>query len=666
MIRFAVPILLVILMGLPVYVNSATPVAEQGILDLRQLEHSKEIISLAGEWEFYWRKLIPPGRFEEQNKPDIYGKVPAYWNSYKEEVDDISRLGYGTYRLKVILPSEMPDSLSLKIPIFDSSYDLFLNGEYICGNGKVGTSHAQSEPGYLPRIYSFNNSRDTLEIVVHVSNFFHRRGGFWMDMQLGKKEVVLKQNEIKRMISYAFTGILLGAFLLFLVFFILERENRSFLYFSISTLGILLRLLNTGLYPSAYLLEQSWIWTVRLEYIGTFLAFAFGVLYLNGFYPSKIMGKIVKINAGLFLLLIMVVIFTMPTFSGYLVFVLFCLLPVFLFYYLYLSFRNMLNRKIRDTSIFVSLLLVLLASINDVLVSQSISPFNNEYMLSFTFIVLVAVQVLILITEWIKNYREKSVMHEELQHVNRNLEAIITKRTDELTKTNDELRNALEIKNKMYSIIAHDLKSPVATLAQYSDLMLKKYGANEDARIIHELQKISTASVDLIDNMLHWGMKQEKNIQYQPDIVSVAEVVSDLMKLTDIVAKDKKINLELHINRDLIAYADVSLLKISLRNIITNALKFTPENGTVTIRCEEKEDQVIIEVADTGVGMNENQIEKILSERIEPTRGTSGERGTGLGLLVVKDLIKINNGTLRIKSKPGKGTSVMLALPGKP
>lgn len=160
--------------------------------------------------------------------------------------------------------------------------------------------------------------------------------------------------------------------------------------------------------------------------------------------------------------------------------------------------------------------------------------------------------------------------------------------------------------------------------------------------------------------------KQEKHLQYQPEIVSVAEVVHDLMRLADVIAKDKKISLELLINKDLTVYCDSSLLKISLRNVITNAIKFTPEKGTVMIRTEKEEGHVTIEVTDTGVGMDHEQIEKILSEMAESTRGTSGERGTGLGLLVVKDLVKMNKGTLQIKSKPGRGTSVIFSLPGKP
>jgi signal transduction histidine kinase len=665
MTRSVLIMLLIFLFQFPAQVNSAKPVAEKGVLDLGHTKHSEDILTLSGEWEFYWKKLILPGQFNETIRPDTYGNVPSYWNSYKE-VDGISRFGYGTYRLKVVLPFDMHDSLSLKIPIFDSSYDLFLNGEYIYGNGKVDTSQSLAEPGYLPHIYSFYNIRDTLEIVVHVSNFSHRSGGFWMDMKLGKKEAVLKQNEVKKVATYGLTGILLGAFFLFMTFYILERENRSFLFFSIATLGMLLRLLNTGLYPSVYLFGQPWIWTVKLEYIGTYLAFAFGILYLNRFYPSKIIDKIVKINTTLFLLFILTVTITMPSFSSYLVFVMFVLIPLFLSYFLVCSFKNMLKGRLRDAAFFVSLMLVFLAAINDVLVSQSLSPFQYDYLLAFTFIVLIAVQVLILITDWINNYREKSVMHDELQYVNRNLENIIDKRTDELTKTNAELRNALEIKNRMYSIIAHDLKSPVATLAQYADLMLEKFGSREDTRIIHELKKTSTASVDLIDNMLHWGMKQENHLQYQPEMISVAEVVHDLMKLADVIAKDKKINLDLLLNKDLTVYGDISLLKIALRNVITNAIKFTPEKGTVTIRGEEKDNEVVIVVSDTGVGMNNEQIEKILAERIEPTRGTSGERGTGLGLLVVKDLTKINKGTLRIESKPGRGTSVIFTLPGKP
>ena len=93
-------------MHLPVQVNCAEPVAEKGVLDLGRLEHSKDILSLAGEWEFYWKRLLRPGQFEGQIKPDIYGKVPSYWHSYKEEVNDVSSKPGGGTSVIITLPGK--------------------------------------------------------------------------------------------------------------------------------------------------------------------------------------------------------------------------------------------------------------------------------------------------------------------------------------------------------------------------------------------------------------------------------------------------------------------------------------------------------------------------------------------------------------------------------
>jgi signal transduction histidine kinase len=666
MIRPVFTFILLGLLQLFVQPVKAEPIAVKGVLDLRQQHGIDQILTLKGEWEFYWKELLLPNQFKKDSITPAYVSVPSYWTSYDDQITAVSRFGYGTYRLRVLLPPGLHDSLSLKIPVFDSSYELFLNGSFIFKNGQVGTSKTLSDPGYLPYIHSFLNMGDTLGIVIHVSNYFHRSGGFWLDMQLGKKEAVLKQSEKKKLITYAITGILFGAFLLFLSFYILDRKNLSFLYFSLTAVGLLLRLINTGFYPAHNLLELSWLWTVRLEYTGTFMVLTFGVLYLGEFYPSRIIKVISRINAALFLLLTLIVVITEPWFFGYFTYAVFLLGALFLSYFLYRSFRYMLQYKIKDSVLFISIVLVILAAVNDALLSQSISSIKNEYLLSYTFLLFIAVQVLLLITAWVNNYNEKNQLYNELQHINQNLESIIRERTNELTQTNKELEKTLSIKNRIYSIIAHDLKSPVATLAQYADLIAEKSDNDENKKIIHELQKLSYSSIDLIENMLHWGLKQEKGIQFRPENVQVDEVVREIMKLAATSANEKKIHIDIHIDEGLTAFCDVSLLKISLRNLITNAIKFTPQNGTVTINASTKENTIHIKVSDTGVGMEEEQIEKILSDMASPTKGTSGERGTGLGLLVVRDLIKLNKGTLSIKSKPGRGTSVTFTLPGKP
>ncbi|MCF8345982.1 MAG: sensor histidine kinase [Bacteroidales bacterium] len=662
-------LLFILLIGLPatiIYAGNRLPVAQQGVLDLRNTEKKTAIHTLNGEWEFYWKTFLLPGQFDEDVTPDTYGKVPSYWTSYKEEIEDVTGFGYGTYRLRILLPKDFPDSLSLQIPVFDSSYELFLNGSYICGNGKTGRSKQLEEPEYQPYIYSFFNSADTLEIVIQVSNFSHRRGGFWMNMNLGQTDHVLKKNETKKVFNYGLNGILLGTFVLFFAFYFMERENHAFLFFALTTLGVFLRIFHTGFFPVHFLFDQSWSLTVKMEYIGLYSALTFGVFYLNELFPSKFMKKMAIANALFFLAASIMVLISPPYVFSYAIYVLYSSVLFFLAYYIYRSFLGTLKKKGEDTVMFFSFSLFLLTVINDILVAQSVHPLNAPYLMPVGFLLFIGIQVLLLMTQWTYNYRQRTIMHEELQHVNLNLESIIDKRTQDLNKTNNELRNALEMKNRVFSIIAHDLKSPIASLAQYSDLMVEEFGNEKNAEIIHELRKLSYSSVDLIENLLHWGMKQEDHIQYHAEIVSIAEIVNELYDLFYPSFKNKSITFKQHINEQLTGYCDKSLLKIILRNLLNNAIKFTRQNGSVTITAEKTGSEITITLSDTGIGMEKEIIENILNNHVESTRGTAGEKGTGLGLSVVRDLVKINNGTLRIESKPGSGTSVTFSLPGKP
>lgn len=659
-----IPAILLIIIHVTTAAHS-TVRADHGVLDLRSMYHETSEVSLAGQWEFYWQELIEPGQFDTIH-PDVYGKVPAYWTSYADSIPGITGTGYATYRLRVILPQDFPDSIALGIPIFDTSYELYLDGKKIAGNGKVGISEETSSPAYSPQIFCFEYARDTMELVIHVANFSHRRGGFWMDMHLGAADHLLQKNERKKVINFALLGILFGTFVLFLVFFFFEHDRWSFLFFSLAALGMFLRLVNTGFYPGNFMIGQSWIWTVRMEYIGSYIALSFGALYLDQFFRSRIMHKIVLAATMIFAVLSLLVVFTPPALFSFGVYFLFSWGIFFLSFYICRSFSGMLRLKHPSTAFFFSMLIILAAAVNDTLVSFSMSPFNSEYILPLSFLLFIFVQISILIEQWINTYKEKFRIHEELEYLNQNLENIIDERTSELNRSNSELKQSLEMKDKIFSIIAHDLRSPVASLVQYSELMREKFSDSDNVRIITELQRLSSASLDLIENLLHWGRQQQRNLNYHPETVQLDEIINDIVLLMRHPLQEKNIHLEVKVPAGLKAWCDSTLLHICTRNLLSNAVKFTPLNGTITVRATRENDMVTVTIQDSGIGIEKERLGKILSENVGSTPGTSGERGTGLGLIVVKEMTKINKGTLSIESKPGSGTSAKFTLPGKP
>jgi hypothetical protein len=173
-----------VLFALSVNLNASEndPRAVKGVFDLREIVNRDQfIVKLNGEWEFYWGKLLYPLDFKTGSvKPDYYGKVPSYWTDYPQESVKTEKFGYATYRLTILLPQGFNKYLGIDLPVFDSSYDLYINGKYFVGNGLPGKSVAETKPGYKRNFYIISPESDTLKLLIHVSNYDHRRGGFFL------------------------------------------------------------------------------------------------------------------------------------------------------------------------------------------------------------------------------------------------------------------------------------------------------------------------------------------------------------------------------------------------------------------------------------------------------------------------------------------------------
>jgi len=201
---------------LPVNVSIAgkEPVAVKGVLDLREYKPGDRIkVNLNGEWEFYWNRFLYPSDFttsEKRPQPDIYGKVPAYWTSYSGEIP-VNKYGYAAYRLVILLPENTETSYAFDIPVFDSSFELWVNDSLLYSNGKPGTTSETTIPEYRPGLRVYNSSSDTLSILINVANFHHRRGGFWQTMVFGTYKDVQKSVASKLAADYITVGIL-GSF----------------------------------------------------------------------------------------------------------------------------------------------------------------------------------------------------------------------------------------------------------------------------------------------------------------------------------------------------------------------------------------------------------------------------------------------------------------------
>lgn len=237
----------------------------------------------------------------------------------------------------------------------------------------------------------------------------------------------------------------------------------------------------------------------------------------------------------------------------------------------------------------------------------------------------------------------------------------------ELKKSKQKLKEALAVKNKFFSIIAHDIRSPLSTLLGFSEILSSNFDALPEKKKRDLSNRIAGSTkllYNLIINLLEWSKVQINRINYRPELFNLKSMIRTNMSLLDDSAQEKQINLTLNVEEELNVYADPNMIKIVIRNLLTNAIKFTPDHGAVTITAHKKDDVVEIIVADNGIGMDEETIRKLFRIDVHhTTRGTNDEKGTGLGLILCKEFIERNSGEIQVESTKGKGSSFTFTLP---
>lgn len=227
-----------------------------------------------------------------------------------------------------------------------------------------------------------------------------------------------------------------------------------------------------------------------------------------------------------------------------------------------------------------------------------------------------------------------------------------------------ELENLNGVKDKLFSILTHDLRGPVSSLKMFMSY-LRDEELNQ--QMIKEYTKQSAATMDqimdLMENVLHWSKSQWKGITIEATKINLYQIIKEKIRLNEQIAKKKNISIHNLIPATAEAYADYQMVDIVFRNILSNAVKFTEENGTIRIRCNESDDFNEIFVEDSGVGMTEEQIQSLFTFHHNTTKGTNEESGTGLGLMLSKEFIEKNGGKLRVESVSGGGSIVSFTLP---
>jgi PAS domain S-box-containing protein len=255
-----------------------------------------------------------------------------------------------------------------------------------------------------------------------------------------------------------------------------------------------------------------------------------------------------------------------------------------------------------------------------------------------------------------------------LRMIGTNWDITRQKKTEaEIKQRNEELHELNATKDKFFSIIAHDLKSPFNSIMGFSELLVeqiteKNYdGIKKYAAIILES---SQRAMDLLMNLMDWSRSQTGRIEFNPEFFEMVEIINETELLFDEIARQKSIGIKKALPRHAPVFADKAMINTVLRNLISNAIKFTKSGGEILISVIEKPDEITVSVKDSGIGIPAGRIDKLF--RIDEnysTPGTNNEKGTGLGLILCKEFVEKHNGQIWAESEVGKGSVFSFTLP---
>ncbi len=237
----------------------------------------------------------------------------------------------------------------------------------------------------------------------------------------------------------------------------------------------------------------------------------------------------------------------------------------------------------------------------------------------------------------------------------------------ELKQSRDMLVELNATKDKFFSIIGHDLRSPFTSIIGFSDLLVravKEKDYDEIQEYADVIQKSSNLSLDLLLNLIEWSRSQTGRMEFNPEHCEMVDLISKATLLYDDIARQKSITIQNVLPDNLFVVLDKAMISAVLRNLISNAIKFTMPDGKITVSTKEMQKEIIFSVEDNGVGIPRNRVDELFRiDQSYSSCGTNQEKGTGLGLIICKEFVEKHGGKIWADSEEGKGSTFYFTLP---
>lgn len=308
--------------------------------------------------------------------------------------------------------------------------------------------------------------------------------------------------------------------------------------------------------------------------------------------------------------------------------------------------------------------------------NKIIATKNTSYVKTIFITSIVLLFLVILLVLYYKRNLEKKATNlllakqrDEIAEINRELEMLNEELITQMEITavqNTELEQLNMVKNKFFSIVSHDLRSPLSTLKMLFGLY--REGQLNESELNNLLAKLEdtiyTTSV-FLDNLLEWSKSQLDGIVVNPSHFEVGDLVRENIQLTETAVRLKGLKMESDIQTNTMAFADANMINVVVRNLISNAVKFCNPGDTISIEAHNSNDKMFLTIKDTGPGINEKDLQKLFNLEHTITTSASGDKGHQIGLVLCKDMVEQNKGKIRVESELGKGSVFLVELPAK-
>jgi signal transduction histidine kinase len=604
-------------------------IVQKGVLDLRTWDWQKDgIVSLTGNWEFYWKKFYSPQFFKDTSLvyTKHYAFVPSLWNKYiPAGQNSDGGFGYATYHLVVLCPATK-EQLALKFFTIESSYRLFVNNKEMLNVGHADTTAEATVAHLQPSIINVQPENNKLDIVIQVSNFNNSTGGIWYFNKLGTARQI-HSDFIKNISTALFVaGSFFVAGIYYLILFLHFRNRYALFFFSILCFIFCTRTLVIEEMPALYISNLKWEFLRRAEYISLYLSVPIASLFSYHLFPQEFSRKILYIIlcvCSIFVALSLFVPYYFYTFPlKYYEGIVF----LSVFYGLYVYIRAVLKKRSGSFLFLAGFCIFLITIINDLLYENLII---NTMWMFYIGLASFCITLSILVS------RQFAQIFYDLQEANRKLSSA----NKELVVMNNEIMQQqskmLQLRNRIQRDLHDDVGATLSSVKVYSEILKD----NPDTRVIAELIKQNAS--EMIDRLevISWATNPQHD--------TFGSFIDKLNRFAIplFLSKNIQYNLDSNgISRDIIIPGGVRQnLYLVAKEAINNTIKYS-RAGNCTINTRIKNGKFIMEITDDGNGFD------------------GSVKGSGDGLKNMKSRVEELDGELTVTGTPAEGTQIKVRL----